>query len=579
MMTDQISQLRTAVSAPEMIRHLEEFARRIKLSGTPEELESFHYLRARLDEYGYRTDLISHPAYISLPGAARLNVGNVAPRCITHSFSRSSPTGGTAGRLVYAATGTAGDLAKVDAHGAILLLDGMATPGAAHRVARTGAIGQLHISPHEHIHEMCVSPVWGSPTLDSVDMLPSTVVLSIEKADGDQLKARLAAGESLEAELHAEVDTGWRETPILVAELMPFGAREDTPFVMFSGHHDTWYYGVMDNGGANATMLEVARLIAPHREQWRRGLRLCFWSGHSHGRYSGSTWYADNHWLELEKRCAVHVNVDSTGAKGNTVLTDTPSSSELVAFAREAISTEGGQELAGLRMGRAGDQSFWGVGVPSMFMAMGEQPASQDANVAAAVFGGGTRKGAGLGWWWHTPHDTLDKMDPDLLVRDTRIYVHTIWRLLTERTLPLDYADHASALLDVLTPLADGLAGRFDLSGLVHLAEQLRDAAEAFRAASPIRDASTVDRALMKVGRALVPLDYTTGDRFGHDPALPQTAWPALAPLRELVVVKPRSDAAAFLTVAARRAYNRLAHALEQAIAALSLSDQPSGPV
>jgi N-acetylated-alpha-linked acidic dipeptidase len=403
-------------------------------------------------------------------------------------------------------------------------------------------------------------------------MLPSTVVLSIEKADGDQLKARLAAGEHLEAELHAEVDTGWRDTPILVAELMPFDTSEETPFVLFSGHHDTWHYGVMDNGGADATMHEVARLMAPHREQWRRGLRLCFWSGHSHGRDSGSTWYADNHWLELEKRCAVHVNVDSTGARGNTVPTDAPSSSELVAFAREAVLAEGGQELAGLRMDRAGDQSFWGVGVPSMFMAMGEQPASQDANVAAAVFGGGTRKGAGLGWWWHTPHDTLDTMEPDLLVRDTRIYVHTIWRLLTDRVLPLDYTDHTLALLGVLTQLADNLAGRFDLSGLVGLTEQLRDAAETFSAASPVRDASSVDGALMRAGRALVPLDCTTGDHFSHDPALPQTPWPALAPIGQLVAAAPGSDDAAFLTVAVRRASNRLAHALTQAIAALSVA-------
>jgi hypothetical protein len=149
MMTDEISDLCSEVSAPVMMRHLEEFARRIKLSGTPEELESFHYLRARLDEYGYHTDLISHPAYISLPAAARLNVGNVSPRCITHSFSRPSQSGGTRGRLVYAAAGTAGDLANVDARDAILLLDGMANPGAAHRVAGTGAIGQVHISPHD----------------------------------------------------------------------------------------------------------------------------------------------------------------------------------------------------------------------------------------------------------------------------------------------------------------------------------------------------------------------------------------------------------------------------------------------
>ena len=26
-----------------------------------------------------------------------------------------------------------------------------------------GAIGQIHTSPHEHVHEMCVSPVRGRP--------------------------------------------------------------------------------------------------------------------------------------------------------------------------------------------------------------------------------------------------------------------------------------------------------------------------------------------------------------------------------------------------------------------------------
>jgi hypothetical protein len=188
----------------------------------------------------------------------------------------------------------------------------------------------------------------------------------------------------------------------------------EAPFVIFSGHHDTWYYGVMDNGGANATMLEVARLLATERGQWRRGLRLCFWSGHSRGRYAGSTWCADNHWAELARRYVAHVNVDSAGAKGNTVLADAPTSAELSALGGEAVASRGGQTLDRQCMGRAGDQSFWGIGIPSMFMGMGEQPASTTFNPRAGLAGGG-RKGAGFGWWWHAPDDTLDKMDRELL--------------------------------------------------------------------------------------------------------------------------------------------------------------------
>jgi hypothetical protein len=437
MTDDPIARLCSAVDAAAMMRHLEEFARRIKLSGTPEELESFGYLQATLDGYGLQTRLTQHPAYISLPGRARIEVGDATPDCITHSFSRPSPPGGTRGTLVYGGLGRAEDFAGLDARGRIVLLESIANPAASLRASEAGAIGQIHISPHRHLHEMCISPVWGSPTDATVGRLPRTVVLSVRKADGDALKARVQAGETVQVVLHAEVDTGWRTTPLLVADLP--GPQPDGPFVLFSGHHDTWYYGVMDNGGANATMLEVARLFAPQRNDLRRGLRLCFWSGHSHGRYSGSTWYADNHWDELARRCVAHVNVDSTGARGNTVMSDALSAAELTGLAADAVRTQGDQELDGLRMSRAGDQSFWGIGVPSLFMGMGEQPVGGDDNVMGAVLGGGSRKGAGFGWWWHTPDDTLDKMDPELLVRDTRVYVHAIWRLLTDRVLPLDY--------------------------------------------------------------------------------------------------------------------------------------------
>ena len=599
MMNQQISRLCAAVDPTLMMRHLEEFARRIKLSGTPDELQSFRYLKATLDGYGYRTELILHDAYISLPGPARIQVEAETPDCITHSFSRPSPPGGLRGTVVYAGHGRAEDFAALDASGKIVLLESIANPGATRRASLAGAIGQIHISPHEHLHEMCISPVWGSPTSDTLEDLPRTVVLSLRKADGDALKRRVRGNQPVEVVLHSEVDTGWRKTPLLVADLPgpndpgpnndgsnhpspnhpgsnhP-GSNDDGPFVLFSGHHDTWHYGVMDNGGANATMLEIARLFAPERAAWRRGLRLCFWSGHSHGRYSGSTWYADTNWHDLARRCVAHVNVDSTGARGNTVMADALASAELSHLAADAVRDQGGQQLDGHRMSRAGDQSFWGIGIPSLFMGMGEQPAGSADNVMSAVFGGGTRKGAGFGWWWHTPDDTLDKMDPDLLARDTKVYVHAIWRLLTDPVLPLDYAVGAAALDAHLSALRQQLDGRFDLSGLTTRVARLRQQAAAVGAAAAA--AATTDapatnrfnRALVAVSRAMVPMDYTTGDRFDHDPALPQPPYPVLDVVRQLATAPPGSDQARFLAGAATRACNRLAFALDQANQALA---------
>ncbi|MDB5511847.1 MAG: peptidase [Enterovirga sp.] len=574
MSQDMIDALCGAVSADRMMAHLAEFARREKLSGTPQEYESFRYLQARLDEYGFRTNLIRHDAYISLPGKAGLEVAGASPGCITHSFSRPSPEGGLRGGLVYGGAGRPEDFARIDVAGKIVLLEGIANPGASFRSSEAGAIGQIHISPHEHLHEMCISPVWGNPTDATRNRLPRTTVLSIRKADGDALKARLQAGEAVEATLHAEVDTGWRQIPLLEADLDAPDGGPDGPFVMFSGHHDTWYLGVMDNGGANATMLEVARLLAEQRRGWRRGLRLCFWSGHSHGRYAGSTWYADTRWGELAARCAAHVNVDSTGAKGNTVMSDALSSAELRGLAAEAVRAQGGQELDGHRMSRAGDQSFWGIGIPSLFMGIGEQPVGAE-NPMAAVFGGGSgRKGAGFGWWWHTPDDTLDKMDPDLLVRDTRVYVHAIWRLLTDPVLPLDYGAAASGLADELADLSGRVGDALDLAPLAESVERLRSGAAALvaraGAASPGPDAEALNRALVAVSRAFVPIDYTSGDLFEPDPALAQSPFPVLDPIRRLAAAPPGSEAARFLAVAALRARNRVAYALGQANAALA---------
>ena len=526
------------------------FVQRTKLSGSAEELESFGYLQQRMDGLGFRTELLSHDALISLPGRARVEVDWTALPSITHSFSRPSPPDGMRGPLVHVGAGDAVGFRGRDVRGAIVLVEGIASPEVADRASRGGALGQLHISPHEHLHEMCISPVWGSPTADGMANLPTTVVASISQADGMALCARLQAGEAPEVILHAEVDTGWRKTPLLVAELD--GPDREGEFILLSGHHDTWYRGVMDNGGANATMIEVARICARSRQDLRRGLRVCFWSGHSHGRYSGSAWYADRYWDELNRRCAAHVNVDSTGGIGASVLTNSGVASELAALAAEAVLAETGQRHAGRRMGRNADHSFWAIGIPSMFGSLSHQPPGPV----------GMRNP--LGWWWHTPHDLLDKIDPRNLVRDTRVVLRVVWRLLSDAVLPIDHTAQVDALRAELAALARELDGRLPLEPLLDAVQALRQAA-----AELSRDAAGANRALMRASRALVPMDYTTGDRFNPDPALPLPAWPVLQPLRALAASSPGSDAAHAAMVGAVRARNRLMLALQQAAEAL----------
>lgn len=552
-----------------MMEHMREFDRWTKHAGTPEERESLLYCEGVLRKYGYETSLIDHDAYISLPGPGRLEVAGEVLECIVHSFSQPTQEDGATARIAYLGTGTDEDFAGRDLEGAIVLIEGIANPAAGLRASAAGAVGQIHISPHEFGHEMCVSPVWGSPTHETVGRLPTTVIMTVGSSIGASLKERLAGKSELEATFFAKVDTGWRKTPILVAELPRLEGGADEPYVLFAGHHDTWYFGVMDNGGANATMLEVARLCAQHRDQWKRGLRIIFWSGHSQGRYSSSAWYADEFWEDIEQRCVVHVNIDSTGGKGNTVVSDMTAAAELAALAGQAIEENSDQKFTKRRMPRAGDQSFWGIGVPAVFCQSSEQPGGMEENASAAVFGADKRAGHGTGWWWHTPFDTLDKIDETILVRDTRIYVHCIWRLLTDAILPLDYAAHAVYLKAELDVLKGLLGGRFDLSGLfervAHLEARATHLNDHIRKAGGAEAVDRINRCLIEVSRHIVPVDYTEGDRFDHDAALPQAAYPALQPLRDLARLKPDTAEAKFLGAGMKRACNRVSWALREA--------------
>jgi hypothetical protein len=496
--------LSAEVSRERLIASAGELARHEKPAGSPGELESLRFVERELASYGYATELLVHDAYISLPGRATLVTDGVPVPCITHSFSRPTPPGGIEGRFP--------------------VVDGLAMPGTL----VPGAMAQIHVSPHEHLHEMCISPVWGSPDDASVERLPAAVVVTVPASAGGRVRAAASV------RIEAEVDTGWRPTPLLVAEL----AEPDEPFVLFSGHHDAWYVGAMDNGGANATMLEVARVCAAERGRWRRGLRLAFWSGHSQGRYSGSAWYADHRWEELEARAVAHVNVDSTGGRGNLLVDEATASAELRALAREAIAAAAGQDFAGRRMLRAGDQSFWGIGVPSIFGNLGQQPPEE-------------RIAFGTGWWWHTPDDTLDKLDPDVLERDTRIYLHVVRRLLLDPVPPLDFGERARYLVRVVDA-----RGGFPVCA--ERARALVGRAARFAAARH-DDPARAWECLRRVSRAVVPVDYTLGDRFAHDPALGQPPLPSLA----------RGDGdARFAETRLVRAANRVAFSLREAVEA-----------
>ena len=69
----------------------------------------------------------------------------------------------------------------------------------------------------------------------------------------------------------------------------------------------------------------------------------------------------------------------------------------------------------------------------------------------------------------------------------------------------------------------------------------------------------------MRLSRVLVPLAYTSGDRFTHDLAVPIPPLAGLQRARELARLDPDSDEYKFARAALVRERNRAVHALDSA--------------
>lgn len=563
-----------AVSGPQLMDYTREIARWVRLSGEPDERRAVEYAEGMLRELGLTTQVILHDAFISLPGAARMEI--TAPvreplQCITHAFAAPTGPAGVEGELVYVGFGTQEEYSRVDIRGKIALIEGLGLGGKVLHGEERGAVAQIFIHG-DYTHETSTSPLWGPPTTETAHLLPKTPSFSVDRKAGARLKEELSKG-TVHVRAWGEVRTGWCKIPLLIGDLP--GLVEPDRFVLLSSHIDSWHYGAMDNGSANATLLEALRILASRPR--RRSIRIAFWSGHSHGRFAGSAWYADNQWRDLYRHCVAHVNSDSTGGRDATVLEEAPVMAETKGLASELVAAIGGQDVRGRRIGRFADQSFVGIGLPSTFGTFSEQDASNpETKRGLSLFEHAAGRSAGLGWWWHTTEDTVDKVDEEMLVRDTQIYMGVIFRLVNSPALPLDYNATAREIRELLAGYQAAAKGRIDLTPEINAASLLEERTSALNKALARAEADGDDArlrqlndTLMRLGRLLVPIGYTVCGQFGHDLGMPQPAMPGLAPAAALGAAGPANDEARMLYVTLRRQANRISWALDEAAAAV----------
>lgn len=557
-------QLVDRVSGPQLMEYTRQIAKWVRVSGTQDEVESLKYCQNVLDGLGYETKLSFFSSFISVP--VRASVEMISPKnqafaALTHSFSPSTPVTGIEAQIVEYA---------FPAHrGKIVLADGLVNYETVKSLERDGALGVIYVQD-QHLHNTPCSPLWGNPNMETEKLFVNIPVASVTRQDGEKIRESIKNGHTV-MRFETVVDTGFRDVPVLEAELK---VENSDQFLLFSSHIDSWDFGAMDNGSANATVIECARLLAEQKEHLQRGLRLVFWAGHSQGKFCGSAWYADNHFEELEEKCVGHVYADSTGGKDAVIIVEAPVMPQTKKLAYDIIKKQTGQDFFGKRIGHFADQSFYGVGLTSIFGTFSEQDIEKTRDILA-FRPSPTKMSGGLGWWWHTAHDTMDKIDEAFLIRDTKIYLAVIWRILTNAVLPYDMAEAVAEMQDTVAGLQEELGERFDLSKMAARLEQLKEKTDAFYAGTakiegPGEAADSANKTILALSRDIVRVTFHGNDHYNFDLSGAMFPIQSLVDGKRMAVCPMDSYRYHVLETQFRRGYNRVMSHLKDALSDFS---------
>ncbi len=557
---DLAAEVKNLVSEDRLSSDLEALCQWERFSGTEGEWEAARFIQRRLGEDGIPVTLHKFESYLSLPQEAELEAlqpERKAIQCLTHSFGTSTDASGVEGDAVLVDKGgnPAGPL-----EGKVALIDGMVSPGTFfYEVERQGAIAQVYSNIGDLLHDYIVSDVWGTPTPETAKRLPRTPVASITRSDANPLIEALRGGRNVRLRLRTKVDTRWRpvEMPeaVVRAEGEGSGSGGAREFLLIHGHLDSWYTGAMDNASGNALLMELARIFQKLRASLRRDLRVAFWSGHSHGRYAGSGWYADQFWDLLREGCVGQLNVDQVGFRDGRIFR-TVATSDIAKWVQDSIRDEAGQDVPPLPVVRYSDMSFWGLGVPSFSFRTILLPDSEDWPPH--------RPEDGLSWYLHRREDTPDKIDRKLMAEHVGVQAAAVSDLLSRPLLPLEPAALGEKILSEL----EGIAGdAFDLGPPKEAAAQFLSVAKAFQdriAAAGGLNASQiglVNHSLLRISQKLNCVMLTVAGPYHQDLATPLPLLPALQPARDL----GKAEEPGFLHAQLLRERNRLVDALRDA--------------
>jgi Iap family predicted aminopeptidase len=340
-------------------------------------------------------------------------------------FSPPTPPGGVRGELTFVGGGEEPDYADVDVAGAIAVLQEVGLGYSrfwlgtfAALAARKGAVAMVVIHPLPWPYRMSLEA--GNGRLESRFCPDQIPVVCVSGIDGGQLLHAIGAGRA-EARLTVECELPQARSRNVSGVLRGHELPDETVLVVAHRDHGI-HPGANDNGSGFGTMMEIAAALAGTEP--RRTIEfLC--STAEEGVTPGIAAYIDARERDgtlRQIRAAVDLDMFGVGGKVKLVElglwpdTDPIPHSEWMMRWVEGLADELGYDVGRMT-------APWGVAESGRFL---------QAGIPAI-------------WFWkpddfyyHSVHDTVDKIDGNALKAVADITAIALWQLANADDLPRD---------------------------------------------------------------------------------------------------------------------------------------------
>lgn len=539
-------------------QHVKALSAYERLTGEEEAERAVDYIVGNLQQHhipynryqfdGYFSDPIHGEVFVTAPM-------KLAIRAKARSFGANLPHG-VKGNLLYDffsehSTGISGPEERYEKMKDKIIISWNYYEDYVKKIESAGAIGLIHIWPSKEkaLHEETVGTIWGTPTMGTVDQLTNIPVVGINHEDGSKLLEWIKEEHSVEVVLKTEVRNSVKKTSLPVATIR--GELEE--YILVSGHYDSWHKGATDNATANSLMLEMARIFST--QQSKRSIKIAWWPGHSNGRYAGSAWYCDQFWEEINEKCVAHINIDFPGTKGNVQVVPRSTAMEKEELLTDIIRDYTKKEPSRSDyLPRGADQSFWGTNIPIHLM-LKYEPLDQEKRYQTP----------GGNWWWHTEEDLVDKVDCDLLKRDTGMHIDLVNHLVNVPILPINLLRFLAKSKEIIKDLDNHSDEAFDFTKIHQIFEKVSIMAGELLEKEE-SDKTSYNKLLKSIGGKLNRLKFSYSSRYDYDNTYPFQPYPGLAKVKEVYRSNTTQEDFLFISTFFIRQRNRIVNEIKEVI-------------